>query len=44
MSHDPDRLFAQPLARVQEFLFNEDVARMFPDMIKRSVTGYTPLV
>ena len=30
VSHDPDRLFAQPLARVQDFVFNEDVARVFP--------------
>ncbi|MCW8162773.1 carboxy-S-adenosyl-L-methionine synthase CmoA [Stutzerimonas stutzeri] len=44
MSHDPDRLFAQPLARVQDFVFNEDVARVFPDMIKRSVPGYPTIV
>lgn len=40
----PDRLFAQPLAEVPDFAFNEDVARVFPDMIKRSVPGYPTIV
>ena len=44
MSQDPDRIFAQPLARVPDFVFNEDVARVFPDMIKRSVPGYPTIV
>ncbi len=44
MSHDPDRLFAQPLPRIQDFVFNEDVVRVFPDMIKRSVPGYPTIV
>lgn len=44
MSHDPDRLFAQPLAQVPDFVFNEDVVRVFPDMIKRSVPGYPTIV
>ncbi|QLF92231.1 carboxy-S-adenosyl-L-methionine synthase CmoA [Pseudomonas sp. ABC1] len=44
MSHDPDRLFAQPLGQVNDFVFNEDVARVFPDMIKRSVPGYPTIV
>ncbi|MCY1285485.1 Carboxy-S-adenosyl-L-methionine synthase [compost metagenome] len=44
MSHDPDRLFAQPLEQVPDFVFNEDVARVFPDMIKRSVPGYPTIV
>ena len=39
MSQEPDRLFAQPLAEVPDFVFNEDVVRVFPDMIKRSVPG-----
>src|SRR5690606_17035917 len=42
--HDPDRLFAQPLAQVKDFVFNEDVVRVFPDMIKRSVPGYPTIV
>jgi tRNA (cmo5U34)-methyltransferase len=40
----PDRLFAHPLADVPDFAFNEDVARVFPDMIKRSVPGYPTIV
>lgn len=44
MSQHPDRLFAQPLAQVPDFVFNEDVARVFPDMIKRSVPGYPTIV
>ncbi|RAU43269.1 MULTISPECIES: carboxy-S-adenosyl-L-methionine synthase CmoA [unclassified Pseudomonas] len=44
MSQEPDRLFAQPLAQVPDFAFNEDVVRVFPDMIKRSVPGYPTIV
>ncbi|ACO77603.1 methyltransferase [Azotobacter vinelandii CA] len=44
MKHSPDRLFARPLAEVPDFAFNEDVARVFPDMIKRSVPGYPTIV
>lgn len=44
MSKQPDRLFAQPLAEVPDFAFNEDVVRVFPDMIKRSVPGYPTIV
>ena len=44
VSKQPDRLFAQPLAQVPDFVFNEDVVRVFPDMIKRSVPGYPTIV
>jgi tRNA (cmo5U34)-methyltransferase len=44
VSKEPDRLFAQPLAQVPDFAFNEDVVRVFPDMIKRSVPGYPTIV
>lgn len=44
MSQEPDRLFAQPLSEVPDFVFNEDVVRVFPDMIKRSVPGYPTIV
>lgn len=44
MSKDPDRLFARPLEQVPDFAFNEDVVRVFPDMIKRSVPGYPTIV
>jgi tRNA (cmo5U34)-methyltransferase len=44
VSQTPDRLFAQPLPQVPDFAFNEDVVRVFPDMIKRSVPGYPTIV
>jgi tRNA (cmo5U34)-methyltransferase len=44
VKQQPDRLFAQPLDQVPDFVFNEDVARVFPDMIKRSVPGYPTIV
>lgn len=44
VKHDSDRLFAKPLAQPQDFVFNEDVVRVFPDMIKRSVPGYPTIV
>ncbi len=44
VTQEPDRLFAQPMAQVADFVFNEDVVRVFPDMIKRSVPGYPTIV
>ncbi|WP_281688216.1 carboxy-S-adenosyl-L-methionine synthase CmoA [Pseudomonas citronellolis] len=41
---ESDRIFAQPQEHVADFTFNEDVARVFPDMIKRSVPGYPTIV
>ena len=41
---DRDSIFAQPLARIADFAFDEKVARVFPDMIRRSVPGYTTIV
>ncbi len=40
----PDSLYATPLDRVTEFAFDEAVARVFPDMIQRSVPGYTTII
>ncbi len=40
----PDRIYATPHGQVADFVFNEDVARVFPDMIKRSVPGYPTIV
>lgn len=37
---DRDQLFEQPLQGMQDFVFDERVARVFPDMINRSVPGY----
>lgn len=39
-----DTLYAQPQAHLVNFEFNEAVARVFPDMIRRSVPGYGTLI
>ena len=39
-----DRVFAKPLSDVKAFEFNEDVTRVFQDMITRSVPGYELLL
>ena len=44
MTQESDRLFAHPLPQVPDFTFNEEVVRVFPDMIKRSVPGYPTIV
>lgn len=46
MSQDDkrDQIYAQPLAAVADFRFDENVAKVFPDMINRSVPGYSTLV
>lgn len=45
MSPSPeDRIYAQPHDRLVDFEFNESVARVFPDMIRRSVPGYGTLI
>ena len=44
MTTQRDTLFADPLADAGLFRFDEKVAGVFPDMIKRSVPGYTTIV
>ncbi|PIE43892.1 MAG: carboxy-S-adenosyl-L-methionine synthase CmoA [Gammaproteobacteria bacterium] len=39
-----DDLYAKPVAQVADFAFDEAVARVFPDMIRRSVPGYTTII
>lgn len=41
---DVDKLFAHPLTQVSDFVFDHNVAQVFPDMIKRSVPGYPTIV
>lgn len=41
---ETDTIFSTPLAKVPDFVFNEDVVNVFPDMIKRSVPGYPTIV
>ncbi|MES2675624.1 MAG: carboxy-S-adenosyl-L-methionine synthase CmoA [Pseudomonadota bacterium] len=39
-----DTLYANPLAQVETFAFDETVVNVFPDMIKRSVPGYATII
>ncbi len=39
-----DSLFAQPLGDVGEFQFDQSVANVFPDMLKRSIPGYQAII
>ncbi len=42
--HKQDAIYAQPHEKIVDFEFNEAVARVFPDMIRRSVPGYGTLI
>lgn len=44
MSDARDTLFADPLAAPGPFRFDDQVARVFPDMIRRSVPGYSTVI
>lgn len=46
MSDKPsqDNLFAKPLTHLVDFAFDEQVASVFPDMIRRSVPGYETVI
>jgi len=39
-----DRIYSLPLNRVGDFEFDDDVADVFPDMIRRSVPGYASML
>ncbi len=39
-----DNIYASQRDRVGDFVFDESVAKVFPDMIKRSVPGYASIV
>lgn len=39
-----DKIYAVPHKRINKFSFNEDVAAVFPDMLKRSVPGYDNII
>jgi tRNA (cmo5U34)-methyltransferase len=39
-----DRLYAETQNQIADFVFDERVAGVFPDMIRRSVPGYTTIV
>ncbi|WP_049721957.1 carboxy-S-adenosyl-L-methionine synthase CmoA [Gilvimarinus polysaccharolyticus] len=44
MTEQKDTLYANPLAQVDSFSFDQQVVDVFPDMIKRSVPGYPTIV
>ena len=44
MSDGKDSIYSNPIAELAAFSFDDDVARVFPDMIKRSVPGYTTII
>lgn len=44
MNDARDTIYADPLREAGLFAFDDSVARVFPDMIKRSVPGYTTIV
>jgi len=39
-----DHVYAEPLAHIQDFRFDDAVADVFPDMIQRSVPGYQTII
>ncbi len=43
-SDTPDNIYANPIANVGAFQFDEKVVGVFPDMIKRSVPGYATII
>lgn len=44
MSTSRDNIFAAPRERLGDFQFDNQVAQVFPDMIKRSVPGYSNII
>lgn len=41
---DKDNIYAAPHATIAGFAFDENVVRVFPDMIQRSVPGYSTII
>ncbi|MFT6051677.1 MAG: tRNA (cmo5U34)-methyltransferase [Halioglobus sp.] len=39
-----DKIYRETLDELAQFAFDDSVARVFPDMIKRSVPGYTTII
>lgn len=44
MEHKKDSLFSAPIERLGDWTFDEKVAEVFPDMIQRSVPGYSNII
>ncbi len=41
---NPDTIFSTPIEKMGDFTFDERVAEVFPDMIQRSVPGYSNII
>ncbi|ARN74632.1 carboxy-S-adenosyl-L-methionine synthase CmoA [Oceanicoccus sagamiensis] len=41
---DKDSIYSQPLGSIANFSFDEKVVQVFPDMIQRSVPGYSTII
>ncbi len=39
-----DKLYADPIGAIKGFTFDEDVVRVFPDMLRRSIPGYQTII
>ena len=39
-----DTIFSAPIEKLGDFTFDENVAEVFPDMIQRSVPGYSNII
>ena len=44
MSNSRDNIFDHPLDQVDDFVFDDKVVNVFPDMINRSVPGYKTII
>lgn len=44
MNNSEDSIYTKPQVNIVDFEFDEDVARVFPDMIRRSVPGYGTII
>ncbi len=44
MQSAKDSLYASPLGEISAFTFDESVVKVFPDMIQRSVPGYSTII
>ncbi|MGL1956268.1 MAG: carboxy-S-adenosyl-L-methionine synthase CmoA [Colwellia sp.] len=43
-SSDTDLIYSNPHAHIKDFAFDEQVVEVFPDMISRSVPGYSTII
>jgi tRNA (cmo5U34)-methyltransferase len=44
MSSSKDKIYQRPLDKIADFAFDDKVAAVFPDMIQRSVPGYSTII